>query len=444
MGAGAPVNLALTDPVLGDRVVRPRNRSEHLLARHLHGTLIHVDCTGRALPSLAESWEADHAGRTWTLVLRDDAHFWDGTRVTATDVVQGWRLTGAVADGPVVTVVNDRRVRVELDVPSAALPMFLADSRFAVVRTGADGELMGAGPYRPMTTATRNVMELVRSGGATSADAHLRFRLAPELDGRRILDEGTDFLLTTDPPVWEYAHGRAGFRVFPLEWDRTYLLMSPLRTGATGGIAGGVTPGAVTGRFRAGLAQDAVRADARAAVPPHWWDDMGACRVASVPEQPSIDLRPGVPRVVFRRSDRTSKDLAERLVALLGEAAIGTDTEATLSLVIPELLAAEAQVIAVGLTERDFDDALRRGNEFAYVTAVARQPLAACWEARSLVESAPWLVAGASPNAPADPHRAFAHALVPLVDTRPYLILRTGDPVAVTVAWDGVPHVGRR
>jgi hypothetical protein len=53
-------------------------------------------------------------------------------------------------------------------------------------------------------------------------------------------------------------------------------------------------------------------------------------------------------------------------------------------------------------------------------------------------------VAGASPNAPADPHRAFAHALVPLVDTRPYLILRTGDPVAVTVAWDGVPHVGRR
>lgn len=438
------VSLALTDPVDLDGIVRPRNRSERMLARHLHGTLIDVDCTGRALPGLAASWERDDAGRTWTLLLRDDARFWDGVPVTAADVVQGWRTTGAVADGPTVTALSERRLRVELDGSSPDVPIFLADSRFAVVRRGADNQLIGAGPYRPAHPTAADIVDLVPVDATSPGEASLRFRIAPDVDGRRLLDDGVDMLLTTDPLVWEYATGRAGFRVRPLEWDRTYLLMSPLRGESAAPVSvARVPPGAVAGRFRSELARDAVRADARAAVPPHWWEDLGACRVASAPPAPDAELRPGVPRVVFPRADRTSKDLAERLVALLSNAQIGTDTEATLSLVVPELLAAESQVIAVGLSERDFEDALRRGNEFAYVVTVARRPLAACWEARSLAERAPWLVTGASPGAPADPHRAFANALVPLVDTRPYLILRAEAPAPVTVEWDVVPRVGR-
>ncbi|HSM16043.1 MAG TPA: ABC transporter substrate-binding protein, partial [Gemmatimonadales bacterium] len=49
--------------------------------------MVNVDCTGRVYRGLAEAWTRDTIEQKWLFVLRSDARFWDGTRLTAEDVV---------------------------------------------------------------------------------------------------------------------------------------------------------------------------------------------------------------------------------------------------------------------------------------------------------------------------------------------------------------------
>ena len=65
----------------------------HDMARILHGFLISSDLEdGKRVfsPGIATSWEISADGLSWTLNLRDDVKFQDGTDLTAEDVV--WSL----------------------------------------------------------------------------------------------------------------------------------------------------------------------------------------------------------------------------------------------------------------------------------------------------------------------------------------------------------------
>jgi oligopeptide transport system substrate-binding protein len=53
----------------------------------LYTGLIGLDDKGQLVPWLATSWTASDGGKTWTLTLRDDAKFNDGTPITSQDVV---------------------------------------------------------------------------------------------------------------------------------------------------------------------------------------------------------------------------------------------------------------------------------------------------------------------------------------------------------------------
>ena len=74
--------VGLSDRIDPSNAPRPSNDSERLLFRQLYETLVRVDCMSRVGPSLATSWRRlDDDGRSWIVILREDARFSDGTPV---------------------------------------------------------------------------------------------------------------------------------------------------------------------------------------------------------------------------------------------------------------------------------------------------------------------------------------------------------------------------
>jgi hypothetical protein len=210
------------------------------------------------------------------------------------------------------------------------------------------------------------------------------FQFQPNADARDALDRGADLAVTRAPALVEYAKGLPEFVTFSLPWSRTYVLLQP--------AAAEPLVMAGTGELRS-VAQDAVRADARAAEPPFWWDEVAAC-----PARVSPGSTPKSSRVVYTRGDEVARGLAERAVAVAGSGT-GLRTEA--------------------LEPAEFSALLRSGAERAYVVALPRQTLAPCREAVALPDGA---------------------RIQPLIDTRAHAIVRKGTP-PLTVEWDGTVRV---
>jgi len=209
-------------------------------------------------------------------------------------------------------------------------------------------------------------------------------RQPPGGDLRDAIDAGAELIQTSDPDLLEYAGHRPGLTAVALPWDRAYLLLLPH---GSAGIGSAIPPD--TSAFREALARDAVRADARAAPSTSWWTQAGSCHRSSGP----IARRPPTGAIAYRASDRVARDVAERIVALAGGPA----------------------PTARGLDDAAFRSALLAGSERAYVVAA---PVHATVPCRETVD---W------------PDGATA---IPLVETRPHLILRRGAP-PLAVEWDG-------
>jgi hypothetical protein len=316
---------------------------------------LRLDCEGRPLPGLAVAWSRDTSGRFWTFELDPRASADSSARWTASTLAAAWRAdpaaSAALRWSGVTSLVplDDRRLVAALESPSFEVPRLFADRSFAVPRTPA-----------PELT------------------------LAPSISGdlRDAIDQGTDLVQTTDPALLDYARRRPGVTAVALPWYRTYVLLLPARSAGVGPAIPADTAG-----FQAGLARDAVRADARAAAGPFWWDARAACAEQPAPKP----RRAPTGAIAYPAQDSVARDLAERIVALAG-----------------------GNVTARGLAADSFGVALRLETERGYVLGLPRQALVPCRE------SAGW------------PPRA---AVVPLVDARPYAVLRRGGP-ALVVEWD--------
>ena len=319
-------------------------------------TPLRLDCEGRPLPGLAVAWSRDTSGRFWTFELDPRASADSGTRWTASTLTAAWRAdpaaSAALRWSGVTSLVplDERRLVAGLGTPSPDVPLLFADRAFGVPRMGA-----------PALT------------------------LAPPASGdlRDAIDQGTDLVQTADPALLDYARRRPGVTAVALPWHRTYVLLLPARSAGVGAAIPADTAG-----FQAGLARDAVRADARAAVGPFWWDARAACPTRPAPKA----RRAPTDAIAYPAEDPVARDLAERIVALAGR-----------------------DVTARGLAADSFEVALRLETERGYVLGLPRQALVPCRE------SAAW------------PPRAV---VVPLVDARPYAVLRRGAP-ALAVEWDG-------
>lgn len=215
----------------------------------------------------------------------------------------------------------------------------------------------------------------------------IRVVTAPDADPRDLLDQGGDLLVTSDPSVLDYARRREEFRVLPLAWATTHVLVTP--PGASPIIT-------LPAADRAALARDAVRADARAAEPPWWWEGEPSCFVQDPP--PAARLRD----ITVPEGDPIARDLAERLLALTRPSGNGR------------------RVTALGPAA--FSAALARGTADAFVTAFPRVWSSDC---RGV------------PNVPVGAH------LLPLVDSRAHAIVRPGIPPFLSTPDGGVrllPH----
>jgi len=239
-----------------------------------------------------------------------------------------------------------------------------------------------AGPYR-IRDVGRSTLLLEPIPGAHGP--RLTIHSASEANARDLVDAGVDLLLTDIPTLAAYAGTRSDVTSLPLGWDRTWVAATPR----------GPLSLDSSSAFRAGLARDAVRADARAAEGPYWWTDTTGC---DAPTVRSALASTGTPGIVYPRDDAVARALAERLVAILG-----------------------GRATAAGLAPNAFAAALMAGAEQAYVFPLRRTTRDRCRSLAELVGSAAWLGARG--------------AIVPLIYTRLRAVVRR-DRLSVRFAWD--------
>src|SRR6185503_8850686 len=406
--------VALAERIDPAHAPRPSNESERLLFRQLYETLIRVDCLGRPVPGLAESWQLDTDGRTWIVTLRENARFSDGSPLRASDVRASWMRDG-VGDElrrdvnrvvRSIVAVNDRDLASTLVRHRADAPMALAHPDLAIARrVAASAWPLGTRPgWMAVTAQGQGSATTVVTLTNDSVPA-IRFLVAPG-DPRDLLDQDIDLLLTRDPAALDYAATLPQFQSVPLAWQHTHVLLTPGRSRSSPSLS----PEA-----RQVLADDAVRGEARGAQDPFWWQSVADCEVAPL-------SRPGpfspIPRIVFDANDAAARDLAERLVGLVR--ATGPAARVFLDVLLPDR-PRRTYERATGLTGEALAVALRRGADAGYVLAVDARPAEPCRELQALMDGAPWL----------DPE-----TIVALVDVRLQAIVRRGRSGA-TVDWDG-------
>jgi hypothetical protein len=404
------VRVALLEPVDAGHAPVPVNGTERLVFRQLYETPVRVDCAGNVRPALASRWHS--VGDTlWSFALRPGARFWDGTPVDAEVVAHAWRAqvpevvrsVRAVGGGAIeVTLATPRSIEAFGD-PAWSVVKPISVSPWPLGTTPVwvrDWEVNGAD----------SVLWALPLPDAPPATPTLRFGRTASTDPRDLIDSGADALLTRDAGVLRYADGRPAWRTVPLAWDRLYSILSParLRHGVTAQL------GADT---RAALARDAVRADAQPYGPraetADWWQTPD-CGV----ETPiDVSVADGdAARVAFPAHDQVADDLAGRFVAR-ADAELATLVGAT---VAPHPRAAPLDAPA-------FRAQLAAGTALVFIAPLPLRPLDPCRAIADLVASAPWL---------ANATGTLIHgAVVPLVETRGYLLLRNG--IAASLDADG-------
>lgn len=266
-----PVVIALCDEVRPDRVRTPRNDSEWIVFRHLYEGLVDVDCEGRLVPRLAESWTTEDDGRVWTFRLHSDRRFADGTPVDAAAVVESWRE--ARSEGRTLAHrrwmwegLPLRQVRAEgllltvsLRAPDPELPFRLSFPEFFVLRPGPGDWPLGTRDRIAQTGLTADgVYEITCPAAPADADRSppITFRVTPGVDARDAFTAEVDGMSARDRVALRYLAAQSDVRLTPLPWSRRLILED-----ATGSFAwiGDEWP-----EFPRSLARDVVSSLARA------------------------------------------------------------------------------------------------------------------------------------------------------------------------------------
>jgi hypothetical protein len=409
------ISVAAAAPIDPAHVPSPANGAERFVFAQLYETLIDVDCEGHAHPGLAKSWTLDASRTRITLTIRDGARFWSGKPLVATDVVTAWRATAGQSAEPsrLARQIADATMMLDEHTLTVSLPdtawQVLADPALAVYQPQfGPAWAEGSSRYRVDVQSSRGGLLLAPTW--SSSDPQLSIRPLRTNDARDAIDRGIDVLVTDDPVAIAYATARPNLTAVPLPWSRTYVVAIPHVAPADTELLRPMLGDSATA-FRASLARDAVRVEARGAEMPDWWADVQTC-ASPGPRgqvQPTSEQRPL--RIAYDATDRVARRLAERVVAL------------------------DSRAAATPLAADAFARALHDGSHWAYVIALPRASLDPCYDAAKLVASAPWLRANDQGSQSAPP------TIVPLVDTRERAVVNR-DRVSATIDWDGTLRFG--
>jgi hypothetical protein len=351
------------------------NDSETIVFRQLYETLTEIDCDGTLRGRLAERWDSDAEGRTWTITL-EPRRYWDGSALRAEDVLVSWRTAALRAtstrapwcwiDPSNVTAIDSRHLEIRLRDPMPALPRVLSHSALGVasVRPGQTWPV-GTGAFHVAQTRSGLVQcqsNPYASPSITDRSPQIAFQPRPGSDPRD-LDVGEPVVRR----VWSRKAisflATRGLQVQRLPWSLRYVVLFP-------------DPLSIP-LDRADLAALVAESEAEPC------DDLGwsdlPCGALSLPRADSVTVRvaPDLvePVVMVLASDRDGTRIAERIASRASPPA--------------------GDAVAVRAVEPlPFYGALSAGRALAFVLAVPLELEATCLAPSDLVAIAPWLLDG--------------------------------------------------
>jgi peptide/nickel transport system substrate-binding protein len=159
--------------------------TDYMAAVNLYDALVGVDGKGNLTPELASSWDVSDDAKVVTYHLRPDAHFSDGTPVTAKDVVYTFQRLLKINQGPAnlfagvlsadsITAVDDHTVKFTLQKTFAPFlatvpAVFIVNSKVVEANAGSDEgqtylstHVAGAGGYLLTSWDRGSQMTIVR------------------------------------------------------------------------------------------------------------------------------------------------------------------------------------------------------------------------------------------------------------------------------------------
>lgn len=125
----------------------------------LRNNLVEIDHEGKAIPELAESWDASPDAKVWTFKLRKGVEFHNGKTMGADDVIFSFNYhRGEKSKSPAKTVLKEVKeirkdgqytVVFKLENGNADFPFAVSDYHLLIVPDGTNdfSDGMGTGPY---------------------------------------------------------------------------------------------------------------------------------------------------------------------------------------------------------------------------------------------------------------------------------------------------------
>ncbi len=159
--------------------------SEIALLNAVYDYLIETDAASNLVPRLASSWQHSDDGLVYTLEIRDDAQWHDGSPVTVDDVL--WTLQWQIdAEGSVANLLStvesmeaagDHAIAITLSAPNPDFLYNLTDNKLVILKAGAQNigsEFNGSGPFilEEMIPGDRAILSANAAywGGAATID----------------------------------------------------------------------------------------------------------------------------------------------------------------------------------------------------------------------------------------------------------------------------------
>ena len=159
--------------------------SEIALLNALYDYLIETDAAANLVPRLASSWGLSDDGKVYTVQIRDDATFHDGSPVSADDVLWTiqWHQESESTVASLLTSVESveaaegNSIAITLSEPNPDFLYNLTDNKFVILQAGAENigtEFNGSGPFvlEEMIPGDRAILSANADywGGAPSID----------------------------------------------------------------------------------------------------------------------------------------------------------------------------------------------------------------------------------------------------------------------------------
>lgn len=227
----APFEIKGTDPALSGDI---------LLRMDVVETLVETDIKGAPVPALAESWQASPDGLQWRFRLRANAHFHDGSLVTAESVVKSLNIArskpGLLDKAPITSIVGeDRQVTITLSEPFTPLLAVLAESRSQILalaswdNANAVTRIIGSGPFqlvRFQPPQTLSVKRFEGYWGNKPAIVNAEFLSAGRAETRALLaeSEDADYVFNLDAASRQRLSQKKSLQLLTVSVPRTVML----------------------------------------------------------------------------------------------------------------------------------------------------------------------------------------------------------------------------